>query len=197
MQQKLIAEAFGTFTLAVAVLCSLHMGSSIIPTPVVAGLTLGLFVYTIGGKSGCHINPAVTLGLWSINKIKTNDAVKYIIAQLVGGFLAFALASAILGAKKIGMTPESMPDFLAEALGAIVFGFGIAAVVMGKIKDDIVGLVIGGSLLLGIIIAAGFGSMGILNPAVALALGVVNLSYVLGAIVGTMLGMNLYRKLMS
>jgi aquaporin Z len=198
MQQKLIAEAFGTFTLALAVLTSLHMGADgIIPTPVVAALTLALFVYTIGPKSGCHINPAVTLGLWSLNKVKTNEAIKYIVAQIIGGFLAFALATAILGAKKLGVTPESVPDFLAEALGAIIFGFGIAAVVHGKVKDDIIGLVIGGSLLLGIILAAGFGSMGILNPAVALALGAINFSYMLGSIVGMMLGMNLYRKLIG
>lgn len=197
MHQKHIAEAFGTFTLALAVLTSLHMESSIIATPVVAALTLGLFVYTIGGKSGCHINPAVTLGLWSINKIKTNDAMKYIVAQLIGALLAFGLSTAILGTKSTGMAPESMADFLAETIGALLFGFGIAAVVFGKIKDDIVGLVIGGSLLLGIILAAGFGSMGILNPAVALTLGAFNLSYVLGEIIGVALGMNLYRKLIS
>ena len=197
MQQKLIAEAFGTFALALAVLTSLSMETSIIATPVIAGLVLGLFVYTIGNKSGCHINPAVTIGLWSINKVKTNDAVKYIVAQLIGALLAFGLAAAALGTKCTGMAPESMANFLAEAVGAVFFGFGIAAVVMGKVKDDIVGLVIGGSLLLGIIIAAGFGSMGVLNPAVALTLGVFNLSYVLGEIVGVTLGMNLYRKLMS
>lgn len=197
MQQKLIAEAFGTFALALAVLTSLSMETSIIATPVIAGLVLGLFVYTIGNKSGCHINPAVTIGLWSINKVKTNDAVKYIVAQLIGALLAFGLAAAALGTKSTGMAPESMANFLAEAVGAVFFGFGIAAVVMGKVKDDIVGLVIGGSLLLGIIIAAGFGSMGVLNPAVALTLGVFNLSYVLGEIVGVTLGMNLYRRLMS
>ena len=197
MQQKLIAEAFGTFALALAVLTSLSMETSIIATPVVAGLVLGLFVYTIGNKSGCHINPAVTIGLWSINKVKTNDAVKYIVAQLIGALLAFGLAAAALGTKSTGMAPESMANFLAEAVGAVFFGFGIAAVVMGKVKDDIVGLVIGGSLLLGIIIAAGFGSIGVLNPAVALTLGVFNLSYVLGEIVGVTLGMNLYRRLMS
>ena len=197
MQQKLIAEAFGTFALALAVLTSLSMETPIIATPVVAGLVLGLFVYTIGNKSGCHINPAVTIGLWSINKVKTNDAVKYIVAQLIGALLAFGLAAAALGTKSTGMAPESMANFLAEAVGAVFFGFGIAAVVMGKVKDDIVGLVIGGSLLLGIIIAAGFGSIGVLNPAVALTLGVFNLSYVLGEIVGVTLGMNLYRRLMS
>lgn len=198
MQNKLIAEALGTFTLALAVLANLSMEVPLVPTPVVAGLVLGLFVYTIGGKTGCHINPAVTLGLWSINKIKTNDAMGYIIAQFAGALLAYAAASSMLGSEMtLGMRPESLTIFLAEALGAFLFAFGIAGVVYGKVRDDMSGIVIGGSLLLGILLAVALGSAGILNPAVALALGYLNLSYALGAIVGAMLGMNLYRRVIA
>lgn len=196
MQQKLIAEAFGTFTLALAVLATLNSEMPALATPVAAALVLGLFVYTIGAKSGCHINPAVTLGLWSINKIKTNEAVSYIIAQVLGGLVAFGLASTMLGSVlTLGMVPESMNIFLAELIGAALFTFGIAGVVMGRVRDDMSGIVIGGSLLLGITIAAALGSAGILNPAVALALGSLNLSYALGAIAGAMLGFNFYRYL--
>ncbi|MEK7462140.1 MAG: aquaporin [Patescibacteria group bacterium] len=194
MQQKLIAEAFGTFALALTVLATLNTGMSAVSTPVAAGLVLGLFVYTIGAKSGCHINPAVTLGLWSINKIKTNDAISYIIAQVLGGLIAFGLASAMLGGGfSLGMVPESMNIFLAELIGATLFTFGIAAVVSGPVHGHMSGLVIGGSLLLGITIAAALGSAGIINPAVALALGSLNLSYALGSIAGAMLGFNFYK----
>lgn len=196
MQQKLIAEAFGTFALALAVLATLNSEMSAVATPVAAALVLGLFVYTIGAKSGCHINPAVTLGLWSVNKIKTNEAIQYIIAQVLGGLVAFGLASAMLGsAISLGMVPESMNIFLAELIGATLFTFGIAGVVYGKVRDDMSGIVIGGSLLLGITIAAALGSAGIINPAVALALGSLNLSYALGAIFGGMLGFNFYKYL--
>ncbi|MEY2665601.1 MAG: hypothetical protein RLZZ480_706 [Candidatus Parcubacteria bacterium] len=199
MQNKLIAEAIGTFTLALAVLANLSMEAPFVPTPVVAGLVLALFVYTIGARSGCHINPAVTLGLWSINKIKTNEAVSYIIAQIIGALVAFGLASTLLGNAEmtLGMAPESMTVFIAEAVGTILFTFGIAAVVSGKVRDDMSGIVIGGSLLLGILIAVGLGSAGILNPAVALSLGSLNLSYALGSIIGAMLGMNLYRRFIA
>jgi glycerol uptake facilitator-like aquaporin len=198
MQNKLIAEAFGTFTLALAVLTSVHVGGAVVATPVLAALVLGLFVYTIGSKSGCHINPAVTLGLWSINKIKTNDAVSYIVVQLLGGLVAFGAASVLLStAPTLGMAPESMSVFIAEVIGATLFTFGIAGVVYGKVRDDMSGIVIGGSLLLGIMLAVGLGSAGILNPAVALALGALNLSYALGAILGAMLGMNLYRRFIA
>ena len=145
MQNKLIAEALGTFTLALAVLTSIQMGGAMVATPVLAGLVLALFVYTIGSKSGSHINPAVTLGLWSINKIKTNDAVAYIVAQILGALVAFGVASTLMdSAPTLGMAPESMSVFIAELIGALLFGFGIAAVVYGKVRDDMSGMVIGG-----------------------------------------------------
>ena len=198
MQNKLIAEAFGTFTLALAVLASIQMGGAMVATPVIAALVLALFVYTIGSKSGSHINPAVTLGLWSINKIKTNDAIAYIVAQVLGALVAFGVASTLMdSAPTLGMVPESMSIFVAELVGAVLFGFGIAAVVHGKVRDDMSGMVIGGSLLLGLMLAVGLGSAGILNPAVAVALGSLNLSYALGSIVGAVLGMNLYKRFIA
>ena len=195
MQNKLIAEGIGTFVLALTVLTSLHTDGAALATPVAAALVLTLFVYTIGSKSGCHINPAVTLGLWSINKIKTNDAMSYIIAQVVGGIAAFLVASILLGnSYTLGLVPESFSIFLAELIGAAVFGFGIAAVAYERSPRDAAGIVVGGSLLVGIMLAISFGSAGILNPAVAIALGSLNLSYVFGAIAGAMIGMNMYRR---
>jgi glycerol uptake facilitator-like aquaporin len=195
MQNKLIAEGLGTFTLVLAIQLSLFGSIPFLSTPVIAALVLALFVYTIGSKSGCHINPAVTLGLWSINKVKTNEAVSYIIAQLIGAGLAAVLLSTIEGgALYFEIVPDSWMTFFAEVAGALFFGFGIAAVVYNKVRDDMNGLVIGGSLLVGIILAAGLGSSGVLNPAVALSIGAVDLGYVFGSIVGVMLGMNLYRR---
>jgi aquaporin Z len=195
MQNKLIAEGFGTFTLAFAVLASLQMENPAVATPVLAALVLALFVYTIGSKSGSHINPAVTLGLWSINKIKTNEALSYIVAQLIGGFLAMMAAGFFLGTEaSIDFGGASMSVLMAEAIGTIFFGFGIAAVVYGNVKDMMSGVVIGGSLLLGIMFAMALGSGGALNPAVALAVGTFNLSYILGSVLGSMIGMNMYRR---
>lgn len=198
MQNKLIAEGLGTFVLALTVLTSLHTDGAAVATPVAAALVLTLFVYTIGSKTGCHINPAVTLGLWSINKIKTNDAMSYIVAQVIGGIAAFLLAATLLGnSYSLGLVPESFAVFIAELLGAAVFAFGIAAVAYERSPRDASGIVVGGSLLLGIMLAVSFGSAGILNPAVAIALGSLNLSYVFGAIAGAMIGFNLYRRVVA
>jgi aquaporin Z len=197
MQKKLIAEGFGTFVLALAVLSSIQMEVGLVATPIIAGLVLALFVYTIGSTSGCHINPGVTAGLWSIGKIKTNEALMYMMAQVIGALAAFGLISSLIGGVAITMTPESMPVFAAELIGMIVFTFGIAAVVFGKVQDTASGLVIGGSLLLGILLAVHFGAAGILNPAVALALGSLNISYTLASILGAMIGMNLYKRFIA
>ncbi len=199
MKNKYIAEFVGTFALSFVVLAAV---SQVLPlpvaVPVIAGLTLGLFVYTIGGVSGAHINPAVTIGLWSISKINNRDAFGYIVAQI------FAAAVAIVLARTLTMaTPEAVPVafipslFFAEALGAFFFAFGIAAVVYSKVSDQMSGVVIGGSLLLGILIASFSGSAGILNPAVAFALNAVSIMYILGPIVGAVVGFHAYRYLIS
>jgi glycerol uptake facilitator-like aquaporin len=195
---RYIAEAFGTFVLAFTVGLSIAT-SSVVPTPVVAALTLGILVYCIGGISGAHINPAVTIGLWSIRKIDWMEALLYIVFQFLGAALAW------LGIRYLmtNVTPPlalqltvgtSLLVGIAETMGALLFGFGIASVVYHKTPADMSGAVIGGSLLLGILLAS-IASNGILNPAVALALGSLSIPYALGPIIGMILGMQLYRWL--
>jgi glycerol uptake facilitator-like aquaporin len=197
MQQKVVAEAFGTFVLSLAVLISINVLDPLFATPVVAALVLGLFVYSIGPISGAHINPAVTAGLWSIRKINTPDAIKYIIAQCAGALAAFYVAGTFVSGLALGIVPENMMDFWAELIGMTLFTFGIASIVYRKVADTASGLVIGGSLLLGLVLAVHLGSAGILNPAVGLAVGSVSFSYLMGAVVGSMIGMNLYRHLVK
>jgi glycerol uptake facilitator-like aquaporin len=183
--------ATGLFALAIALAA---FNPAFIAAPLVAGITLALFVYMFGSISGTHINPAVTLGLLSIRKISTRDAAGYIIAQILGALAALLIGRIFQSA--VGTLPAqslSLATGLAEFVGAAVFGMGIAAVVYGKVSDKISGVVIGGSLLIGIAIAASAASLGILNPAVALTLGAFSLPYVLGPIAGMVIGMQLYK----
>ena len=191
--KKYIAEALGTFGLALVVALSL-VGKFPVPTPVLAALTLGLFVYSVGHISGTHINPAVTLGLWSIKKINTQHAMGYIVAQFIGAGLAMALLTSTVGMPTLEVSNSLMVG-VAEALGTFFFTFGIASVVYGKAPSILSGMVVGGSLLLGITIAALLGSNGVLNPAVALGIGSFGSMYVLGPIIGSVLGMQLYKYL--
>ncbi len=199
MKNKYIAEFIGTFALSFIILASVSAATPLpLPVAVLAGLTLGLFVYTIGGLSGAHLNPAVTIGLWSIKKVTSKDAVGYLLAQV------FAAAVAIVIVRTLGMaTPEAVsgafgaPLFFAEALGAFFFTFGIAAVVHGRVRDAISGTVIGGSLALGILIATLAGSAGIINPAVAFALNSMSFVYLVGPVAGAIVGFNAYRYLVK
>lgn len=195
MHKKLIAEALGTFTLTLAVIASIHSGAATIPTPAVAGLVVALFVYTVGWISGAHFNPAVTIGLWVGKHIDQKEAIAYIATQLAAALAALAISTVLIGEQNFSMAPESLQIFLAELIGATILTFGIAAVVHNKVSSTLSGIVIGWSLLIGIILASALGSAGILNPAVALALGSLNLSYALGAIAGGIIGVQLYKQL--
>ena len=179
----LVAECLGTFVLASGVALSVADASSL-PTPVIAALTLGTMVYVFGGISGCHINPAVTIGLWSRGSIATSKAVAYVIAQIIGGFLAaFVTAYAFGKVLVFDTVSNGLPIIVAEAAGAFLLVLGVTAVVDGRVSQGASGLTIGSSLLLGILVAAHW-SAGVLNPAVAVGLGFASLSYLLAPIVG-------------
>jgi aquaporin Z len=188
-----IAEFIGTFGLSFLVAMSLT-GVFPIPVPVAAALTLGLFVYSIGHISGTQINPAVTLGLLSIKKISVRDAAFYIVAQFLGAVLAMGL-SRVLGIHPLDIPNNLLRFGIAEVLGTFFFTFGIAAVVHDKVPKAMSGVVVGGSLLLGVIISSATGGAGILNPAVALAIDMFSPMYLIGPIVGSVLGFNLYEVL--
>ncbi|HEX5235378.1 MAG TPA: aquaporin Z [Silvibacterium sp.] len=92
--KKYAAELVGTFVLVFggvgsAVLAGGHIGFA--GVALAFGLSLLVMVYTIGPISGCHINPAVTLGILLTKKIRPKEAGAYVIAQIIGGILAAAL----------------------------------------------------------------------------------------------------------
>ncbi|MBT4119944.1 MAG: hypothetical protein HOG89_00610 [Candidatus Peribacter sp.] len=188
--QKYAAEGLSTFTLTLAVSLSL-LFSFPLSTPVLAALVVGIFVYTIGGISGAHINPAVTFGMWSIKQINAREAMFYIASQCLGAGLAMLLVLSMTATIPL-VGEESAQIILGEALGAFILTFGVASVALGKSKADAAGLVVGGSLLAGIMIASTMSS-GILNPAVAFGLGATSLSYILGPLIGGALGAVTFR----
>lgn len=198
---KLVAEFVGTFALTFAVLASVNGFIGGMPTAVVAGFVLVLSVLAIGVVSGSHINPAVTAAFFSIGKINSKQAIAYIAVQLLAGLVALGLMDMVLGDTAVAMLDAGRSwdngIVLAEAFGAAFFTFGIAAAVKGKLAGIEQATLIGGSLTLGIIFAVASGSLGVLNPAVAVGLGVFNWSYALAPIVGGIIGMNLYDFLIA
>jgi len=187
--RRYTAELLGTATLTFAVLGSIQQQTA---TPFVAGLVLLLMVYIFGPVSGAHVNPAVTVGLWSIQKIKTPEALAYIASQLVGAVAAqFLFVYLVGGLPQVPVTP-GWGVALAEALGAFFLLLGISAVVHGKVQSAASGLVIGCSLLLGILLAS-LMSNGVLNPAVALGLRSYSLPYLIAPFVGAVAAVYLYQ----
>lgn len=191
--QKYLAELLGAFTLTLGVSVTL-LGESPVPTPVMAGLILGLFVYTVGAISGAHLNPAVTFALATIGKIKTQDAIFYIGAQLVGGLLAWGVVEKFYNTTLSVVPSDTFTVGLAEALGTFFLAFGVCAVVYEKAKAETAGVVIGASLFVGIMVSSVL-SNGVLNPAVALGIGSLSVMYVVGPIVGAVLGAWSFRYL--
>ena len=86
--KKAIAECVGTFVL-VFVACGVAgaTGGSLVATSLAFGLTIVAMAYSVGRVSGCHINPAVSLGCLLTKRMTLKDFGVYVCAQIVGGFL--------------------------------------------------------------------------------------------------------------
>ncbi len=113
--RKGLAEAIGTFWLtfggcgtAVIAAAVPQVGVGLVGVALAFGLTLLTMAYAIGHISGCHLNPAVTVGLAAGRRFPTKDIAPYIIAQLVGAVVAAGVLYAIAsGAPGFDVTKAS------------------------------------------------------------------------------------------
>jgi aquaporin Z len=115
MSKKLVAELVGTFWLVFggcgsAILAAsvfvregiypINIGIGLVGVSLAFGLTVLTMAYAIGHISGCHLNPAVTLGLVVGRRFRAAHAVPYILAQVAGGLLAGFLLFVIASGKE-------------------------------------------------------------------------------------------------
>ncbi len=157
------------------------------------GATLALLVLALGPSSGGHFNPAVTIGLWTLRKIQTVQAVAYLAVQMAGGLAAWQLANYFVGddLRSIAGNTFDWKVLVAEAVGAAVFTFVVAAAVYNKYEGGKAAALIGGGFFIGIVVAS-LASNAVLNPAIALANQSWSRAYIFGPIIGSVVGMNLY-----
>jgi len=104
MMKKYVAESIGTFWLVLggagsAVLAATFpdLGIGLLGVSLAFGLTVLTMAYAIGHISGCHLNPAVSIGQWAGGRFPASQLLPYIVAQVLGGLLAggvlFVIAS--------------------------------------------------------------------------------------------------------
>ena len=121
--KKYLAELVGTFVLtflgcgaAVALGCGADT-ASIVGTAFAFGLAVVAMAYTIGGISGCHINPAISLGCFLSGRMTAKDCGMYIIFQVIGAIIAAALLAGI-----VGTAPDAI---ITTKTGANACAFGV------------------------------------------------------------------------
>ncbi|EKO3431566.1 aquaporin Z [Vibrio fluvialis] len=119
---KYIAEMFGTFWLVLggcgsAVLAAgfPDVGIGLLGVALAFGLTVLTMAFAIGHISGCHLNPAVTVGLWVGGRFSAKDVIPYIVFQVIGGVIAAAILYVIA---------SGQASFDVAASGFAVNGFG-------------------------------------------------------------------------
>lgn len=124
--KKLLAELIGTFSLVLfgcgaAVISGVSAtgptGIGLLGISFAFGLAVVAMAYAIGGITGCHINPAITISMLVAGKIKAGDAINYIIGQLIGA----TLAAGVLYLIQSGMPGFTMGEW---ALGSNGWGEG-------------------------------------------------------------------------
>ena len=167
--KKYVSEMIGTMVLVLmgcgaAVFAgsapeSLQTGVGTLGVALAFGLAVVAMAYTIGGISGCHINPAITLGVWLSGRMSGRDAGMYMLFQVIGAVLGSAILFVLFktggsagvtgtGANSFG-EGETLQAFVAE----VVFTFIFVLVVLGatdakKGAGNVAGLAIGLTLVL-------------------------------------------------
>jgi len=202
---RLFAELLGTFALtAVVIAVSKNYGNPLFTT-ISAATAFAALYSVLGPVSGGHFNPAITLGLFSIKKVKLLEAFMYVAMQAVGAVLAWKFFEYLSPERAIEAVGNEFTweIFWAEMVGGLLLALGFAAVVYRKFVGGQAGAVVGMSLFLAstavaVVIFDRQLVTGVINPAVAIGLGYrpdvqLYLAYFFGPVVGAVVGMNLYK----
>ena len=164
--KKYLAECLGTFVLTflgcgTAMFLGCNTPAGVVGTAIAFGLAVVAMAYTIGGISGCHINPAITLGVALSGRMSWKEACGYWCGQFIGGILAGALllgvASAVsapdltggLGSNGVANAGGVWGAALVEVIATFLFVLVVLGTTDAKVgAGNLAGLAIGLSLIL-------------------------------------------------
>ncbi|MBO4872944.1 MAG: aquaporin [Lachnospiraceae bacterium] len=183
--KKYIAEFIGTCTLvvlgcgtAMLVGCDAAAGSGYLLTAFAFGLTIVAMAYSIGNISGCHINPAVSLGVLLSGGMEVKEFIGYVISQCLGALAGSGILAAIFGLGKVkdmtggfgsnglaGVNGNAFAGLLVEIVLTFIFVTAILGVTSKKANHgSFGGLVIGLTLVVVHILGIGLTGTSV-NPA--------------------------------
>ena len=192
-----LAEFVGT---GVLVMVALILGQTTAVSYFIAtslAVAAAIIYLLFSGVSGAHTNPAVTFGLWTARRIGTLRGISYIAAQLLGGAAAWQLFQYLTNHAVNSKTVAfSTPLWLAEVVGTAVLALAFTAALNRGVETLNSAVAVGGAYFTGILIAA-TASAGYINPAIALGSRAWSSVYVLGPLVGGLIGANLYAYFFS
>jgi aquaporin Z len=164
--KKFIAECLGTFVLTflgcgTAMFLGCTTPAGVVGTALAFGLAVVAMAYTIGGISGCHINPAITLGVALSGRMSWKEACGYWCGQLIGGILAGAVLLLVagvvaapdltgaLGSNGVANAGGVWGAFLVEVIATFLFVIVVLGTTDEKVgAGNLAGLAIGLSLVL-------------------------------------------------
>lgn len=158
--KKYLAEFIGTFVLvfvacgvAAVTGCNGEANASYILTALAFGGVIVAMAYSIGNISGCHINPAVSIGVLINGGMSVTDFIGYVISQFLGGIAGAGALMAIIGTEKgLGANGLFQGDIVKsltiEVILTFIFVLAILGVTSKPEYSKVAGLVIGGSLTL-------------------------------------------------
>ena len=158
--KKYLAEMIGTMVLvlmgcgtAVSLSCGVD-AASVVGTALAFGLAVVAMAYTIGGISGCHINPAITLGVWLSKRMSGSEALMYMLFPVLGAFIGAGILMALAPESGLGANAVQDGICVGGAVAAeVVFTFIFVLVVLGTTDAErgagnLAGLAIGLTLVL-------------------------------------------------
>ena len=206
-QNKLVAEAIGTFCLVFAGTTAIIVDRSGAVSPLGVSLTFGLVVFamiaSLGNVSGAHINPAVTIGFYCAKRFSGRLVVPYILSQCCGAILASVVVHLLFPTDaSLGTTIPSgsaVQSWMLEVLLTAMLMFVILGVSTGsREQGGTAGLAIGAVVALEALIGGPISGAS-MNPARSLAPAIVSLDldsvwiYLTAPVVGAVLGVFVFR----
>ncbi len=137
--KKYIAEGIGTMMLTL-IACGIatSFGGDLLSVAFGFGLVLMIMIYLIGDISGCHINPAVSLAMFFVGKLKLNELWKYVVAQVAGAFagsLLLALFKKGFDGSLLGANTFAWEDWYIAILVEVILTFIFVLVIL-KVTEN-------------------------------------------------------------